>query len=301
METMKPSIALTAIVVVSMSLMAFKKDDANKNLPKSFREKFAYFEVKDFEIGEEKFHTDAFYMATTEVSNVEYRLFLSELKSEGNMNLYNQCNIDSAGWREELAYNEPFVVYYHRHPVYNNYPVVNISYQGALEYCKWWEKKMNAEGAESGNSYEVRLPTKAEWVRAARGIHDNSVYAWGGPSLQNAKGTVLCNYRYLGDESVSFDQESGEYCIIKGQGSMGTAGYVRDNVDITTPVFAYSPSDMGLYNMNGNVAEMVSEQGIAMGGSWRSPGYDVRNESQMNYSKPMPNVGFRPLVKKKKN
>jgi hypothetical protein len=45
--------------------------------------------------------------------------------------------------------------------------------------------------------------------------------------------------------------------------------------------------------MSGNVAEMLNEKGIAKGGSYNSPGYDVRIESKMNYNDASPEVGFR--------
>jgi formylglycine-generating enzyme required for sulfatase activity len=296
---MKPIAFFATLSVAVVTLMAFRKSDATKTLPKTFREKLVFFEVRDFDISGSKFHTDEFYMSTTEVTNAEYRLFLSDLKAAGEMDRFEMAKIDSTAWRESLTYNEPFVEHYHKHPAYDNYPVVNISYEGALEYCHWMEKKLNSEASPSGQAYEVRLPTKAEWVRAARGNQDYSVYAWGGAALQNAKGCILCNYMYMGDESVTFDAESGEYKVIKGLATMGVAGHLKDNAAITAPVYSYSPSNQGLYNMNGNVAEMVAEQGKAMGGSWRSPGYDVRNESESNFSKPMPTVGFRPLVIKK--
>jgi hypothetical protein len=40
---------------------------------------------------------------------------------------------------------------------------------------------------------------------------------------------------------------------------MGTAGYLNDAGDITTPVYSYWPNDYGLYNMAGNVSEWVMD------------------------------------------
>jgi hypothetical protein len=48
--------------------------------------------------------------------------------------------------------------------------------------------------------------------------------------------------------------------------------------------------------MNGNVAEMLADSDQAAGGSWRSPGYDIRNESLMPYDDASPEVGFRPIA-----
>lgn len=50
-----------------------------------------------------------------------------------------------------------------------NHPVVNVSYDDVITYCKWKSKK---EG------YEYKLPTEYEWEKAARG-EDGRVYPWG--------------------------------------------------------------------------------------------------------------------------
>jgi hypothetical protein len=38
---------------------------------------------------------------------------------------------------------------------------------------------------------------------------------------------------------------------------------------------------------------MIDEKGVAVGGSWKSPGHDVRIESKNNYANSDPTVGFR--------
>jgi formylglycine-generating enzyme required for sulfatase activity len=64
--------------------------------------------------------------------------------------------------------------------------------------------------------------------------------------------------------------------------------------DVTANVKSYYLTALGLCNLNGNVAEFISE-GFAMGGSWKSDGYDVRNESKFNITSPSVEVGFRPV------
>src|SRR5574341_345122 len=54
-------------------------------------------------------------------------------------------------------------------PLKGDHPVVNISWQDAIEYCGWLYSK-------TGKPY--RLPTEAEWEKAARGV-DGRVYPWG--------------------------------------------------------------------------------------------------------------------------
>ena len=66
----------------------------------------------------------------------------------------------------------------------------------------------------------------------------------------------------------------------------------------TTPVNAFEAvAPYGIHNMSGNVAEMISEKWIAKGGSYNSPGYDVRIQSKMNYTEASPEVGFRVFMK----
>lgn len=61
----------------------------------------------------------------------------------------------------------------------------------------------------------------------------------------------------------------------------------------TAPVDAYTPNGYGLYNMAGNIAEMIAQPGIAKGGNWASPGYYLRIEAEEAYSGPSAKVGFR--------
>ena len=48
--------------------------------------------------------------------------------------------------------------------------------------------------------------------------------------------------------------------------------------------------------MNGNVSEMVVDQDIVVGGSWKNTGYDVRNESVRPFGSTAVDVGFRTVM-----
>jgi formylglycine-generating enzyme required for sulfatase activity len=62
---------------------------------------------------------------------------------------------------------------------------------------------------------------------------------------------------------------------------------------ITSNANSYYPNQFGIYNMSGNVAELVSDDTVAMGGSWNDTGYDVRVESEQPATKPKSTIGFR--------
>ena len=65
-------------------------------------------------------------------------------------------------------------------------------------------------------------------------------------------------------------------------------------------VYSHHPSNLGLFNMCGNVAEMVYENGIAYGGSFLDPGYDIRIDSEKLYDAPSPLIGFRVIAVRKR-
>jgi hypothetical protein len=133
-------------------------------------------------------------------------------------------------------------------------------------------------------------------LRAARGDQHYFSYTWGGPYIQNAQGCGLCNYSVVGDQSVSIPIDSREPKI-HNQNYLGVAGYLSDNADILAPVQSYAPNQFGVYNMNGNTAEMIEGASLVAGGSWRNTGYDVRCESTMPFAGPACHVGFRPMLR----
>jgi formylglycine-generating enzyme required for sulfatase activity len=233
----------------------------------------------------------SFFIAKQEVTNLQYRTFLYALKAKGDTASYRLAMVDSTKWRNRNAYNEPYVDYYFSHPAYASYPVVNVPYAGAVLYCKWLTEKYLATGGTIKN--EFRLPFRAEWIMAARGGSALAEYSWGGPYLRGEKGKYLCNFKNLGAESIHYNAEKGTYEVIPTSGGVGS---ISDGADVTAPVSSYTANAFGLFNMCGNAAELVQEKGIAVGGSWNSPGYDVRVESVMNVDGPSPSVGFRPVV-----
>jgi gliding motility-associated lipoprotein GldJ len=87
----------------------------------------------------------SFYMDETEVSNIDYREYVYWLSR-----VYTSFPIiakkalpDSLVWREELAFNEPFVESYFRHPSYDDYPVVGVNWRQANDYCEWRTDRVN--------------------------------------------------------------------------------------------------------------------------------------------------------------
>lgn len=88
----------------------------------------------------------SFYIDETEVANVHYREYLYWIQRTFGADfpdVYHRALPDTLAWREELAYNDPYVQYYFRHPAYNYYPVVGVSWLQASEFCKWRSDRVN--------------------------------------------------------------------------------------------------------------------------------------------------------------
>lgn len=233
-----------------------------------------------------------FFMMKEEVSNLSYKEYLSDLKKNNQMEAYTLALPDTAKWHSKYAYTDKYVDYYFSHPAYHNYPVVNVSKAQAEKYCEWlsevWRKKTGNE------SIVFRLPTRAEFLRAANGSSIERPYAWNSPYLQRLDGQAQCNFMAIGAGAISRDT-TGKLIVQDFEFDyMAFPNY--DSADLTAPVRSFWPNEYGIYNLNGNVSEMISEGNIAVGGDWHSPGYDIRNQSTKKFTEANPMVGFRPVM-----
>lgn len=101
-----------------------------------------------------------------------------------------------------------------------NHPVVQVSRNDALAYCKWAGK---------------RLPTEAEWEIAAKGGSNYERFPWGEELLENER--YQCNI---------------------WQGAFPTENNYADGFGNTAPAKYYAPNGYGLYQVIGNVWEWCS-------------------------------------------
>lgn len=88
----------------------------------------------------------SFYMDETEVANVHYREYLYWLYRVFGTDypeVVRKATPDTLVWRDALAYNEPYVEYYFRHPAYNFYPVVGVNWLQATDYAAWRGDRVN--------------------------------------------------------------------------------------------------------------------------------------------------------------
>ncbi|MBR4136107.1 MAG: SUMF1/EgtB/PvdO family nonheme iron enzyme [Bacteroidales bacterium] len=221
-----------------------------------------------------------FRMLETEVTNASYNLFLEDLKAQGRTADYEKAKIDTA--------RAILVTHYSTHPAFPPlppYPVTCISHEGAMLFCRWLTEKMGDD------EWKYTLPTEMQWKHAAHGGLIYNTYPIGGPYLTNGNGEPLYNFLRVGEESITM--QDGKYVVVINYDPF----HYIDN--LPDPAKSHRPNNYGLYNMSGNVAEMVYERGIAYGGSYLDTGYDIRIDSEKPYDAPSPLIGFRVIAVKK--
>jgi serine/threonine-protein kinase len=219
-------------------------------------------------IGEQGVHTvvlDAYYIDQYEVTNQNYALCVKagDCKAPADISLGTQD-------------------YYYGNPKFENYPVVHVTWGEAMKYCNW----------RGG-----RLPTEAEWEKAARGI-DQRIFPWGN-SYTGTKAN-LC------DINCTAQQTNKD---------------LNDGYPYTSPVgiFTDAQSPYGAFDMAGNVWEWVidwydegfygtqlassenprgpdsGDGRVVRGGSWVSNIFNARTTLRLNYQPDQHafHIGFR--------
>jgi len=273
------------------------KFTANKKEPiqlQQIESWFSFIPMQSFRsVSNELQSVHAFYMMRIETPNVLYKLFIDDLKTNGKLAEYEAALPDTNIWSNN---NQPYVDYYFRHPAYKYYPVVGVSKQKIQMFCTWLNEKVSTLTLKTWKDKKIyfRLPNEMEWMVAAAGGDTNAVYAWKGPFMRKLSPYLKKNEQiFAGDYQANFQRvedsqimrnEKGELVVFRNNATK-VAESLKGYADITAPVLNYWPNDYGLFNMSGNVREMVLEDGFTKGGSWIDPGGELkirfRNTIQM--------------------
>jgi formylglycine-generating enzyme required for sulfatase activity len=208
------------IVTATQSLSLGKQTTVYIRQPEVIEAKMVLIPAGEFSMGdhfnegiidEKPVHTvylDAFYMDKYKVTNAQYAKFLNE---------YGK-NTDDAGHElldiaDEDCLIEKVGNTYRPKAGYENHPVIEVTWYGAAAYAQFYGK---------------RLPTEAEWEKAARGGLVGKRYPWG--------------------DDITHDNANYS----------GTGG--KDQWNGTSPVGSFAPNGYGLYDMAGNVWEWCADE-----------------------------------------
>jgi len=169
-------------------------------------------EVAHFRGDDEKpVHTvylDEFYMDKCEVTNEQYARFLNAIGQNEDVAGHELLELDSVYCLiEKVGYT------YRPKLGFENHPVIEVSWYGAAAYAQWAGK---------------RLPTEAQWEKAARGGLVGKKYPWGDT---------------LTHDDANYQRTGG-----------------RDKWDGTAPVRRFPPNGYSLYDMAGNVREWCADE-----------------------------------------
>ncbi len=256
-----------------------KKKAMLKALQKYDKNVYAYIPSGTFDYDSAAVSVQAFYMSKTEVTNFEYRTFLFDLLMQDRKDEFLKAKPDQDNWSD--IGGKPYEDYYFSHESYNEFPVVNISKEGAELYCKWLSAELRkfVGVKKEGNYNDIRLPYRSEWVKAASVEGKQLPYPWNGPYMRNSKGLYQANFS---------NEDSDNTATVGSQDLMASAK-------------SYFPNEYDLYNMSGNVAEMVLEDnqnnivGTA-GGGWRNNAEQIKiyaEDTHPDFKGSAVDIGFR--------
>ena len=195
--------------------------------------------IPSYEQPQHEVDLPAFYLCKYPVTNAQYAAFIKATKYP---------KPEKVGW---FGLKPPAQKMDH--------PVVGVSWNDALAYCKWLSE-------QTGRPY--RLPTEAEWEKAARG-EEGRIYPWG-----NEWEEGRCNNDNGGTTAVTaYPNGASPYgCLdMIGNASEWTSTLWNDHVSDSTYLYPYRAQD-GRENLQ---AEGVAYR-IFRGGSYESNLIDLR-------------------------
>ena len=312
-------------IIVTKVASETGKEMLVKNILMNDEDKVPFFPfLIDYEALDESMRmvSTTLYAQNHETTNDEYNTFLRYLNENKLTDLYEKYKFDLS------AYTEPALSFLKGYASPGRaagkktklrYPAVNVSYEAAEAYCEWLTEQYNNSTGRKFKKVKFRLPKKDEWQIAAASVTDPAswllddnaaevkIYPDGKMAGKDfEKKTIKLNdpeilypwfrlYTYRNRATNMFDCYLGNFKVPETPNpcQVRNKTVTADGFTAMAPVESYFPNDIGLYDVVGNVAEMLDEKGKAAGGSWNHPTEESTIRSINPYSGPDSAVGFR--------
>jgi formylglycine-generating enzyme required for sulfatase activity len=185
-------------------------------------------------------------------------------KYEVTNSMYSKC-VNAGFCTPPTKSDSPSNPFYFGNPEFSTYPVIYVTWDMANAFCEW---------------REARLPTEAEWEKAARG-NDGRIYPWGNEFTENRSN--FC------DTNCPREWKNKDY---------------NDGYADTAPIgsFPQGQSPYGVFDMSGNVYEWVADwsnlesgqEPVIRGGAWSdSLATNATSRATFSSSSAYEFIGFR--------
>lgn len=274
---------------------------------------------------------DSIFLDETEISNINYLEFLLCIK-DSSASFREAMKIDTLAWRV-LYYNDIYIDHYLQAPKFRFYPVVGVSHQQAIAFCKWRTDATNGTFKNSKTykkireKYDIeflfRLPTLEEWNYAlaadwvgntygidtisTRKLPSNKTIKYVQEILEKEK-NVQFSCKQIKSDITKFYQANPYYKRVnyhltkvpyfdKEHIKFDTSSYLP----LPVQTYKYSSHGRGFYNLVGNVAEIVTSRDsvFVIGGSFLHTLDELKPPNKGVYTKPEAYIGFRCVAEMK--
>ena len=252
---------------------------------------------------------DAFVLRNFAITNLEYKIFLGDLFKNGRADELKVAMVNNELWN---AYGCPVLsTAYFMDERYNNFPVVNVSREGALLFCAWLETQLNDYYKLKHGHYRklnVRLPYDYEWLYSAKTGYAQVPDCGGYNTIYDVK-EGLVDRSFLKRMSRIEREDKSKATYMDELFTVNRYGMdeksmmqifergIRYNGEVS-PDSIY-PSGMKVMAKAGHVSEMINNldgKPVIMGSCWASKEQYLEMLNRFNANGGSPFVGFRVVI-----